>query len=329
TFDQEVSRGKRILQPNGSTALHAASFYGHKEIVNLLLERGAARNIVNKFNLTPFDEAQTKTIKNLFCRSEVATKQRFVTTTSHLDWVVSHQNTDHVGDLHFWRTHQGCGNGSMADNLKEVGTNMEVNNPVEREQIVWWFRKAYEKNDVTYLIRAYTAETEFYKRLNTGLVSFPMSLKHDPWGGPPIDGCSVDQQLPNNWQMTFTRLVASDDKLKKYRYTGRTFRGLHLGNNELIHYKVGHEIIHKAFVSTSKIRAVAECFSSKLEANKVAALCTYTIRDPLAALDISSLSEFPNEEEVLILPFITFKVQKFEQGHPLEIELDQVGIADL
>jgi len=36
------------LQPNGSTALHAASFYGHDKIVKMLLDRGCDRSILNR-----------------------------------------------------------------------------------------------------------------------------------------------------------------------------------------------------------------------------------------------------------------------------------------
>jgi len=40
----------------GSTALHVAAFYGHKEIVELLLLNGADYNIKNNYNSLPIDE---------------------------------------------------------------------------------------------------------------------------------------------------------------------------------------------------------------------------------------------------------------------------------
>ncbi|CAF0954662.1 unnamed protein product [Didymodactylos carnosus] len=75
----DIDKVKRILktykpadidyiEPCGSTALHAASFYGYYEIVKLLLGCDASKNIKNKFGLTPSQEAKTPQIKNLFDR---------------------------------------------------------------------------------------------------------------------------------------------------------------------------------------------------------------------------------------------------------------------
>jgi len=54
------------IEPNGSTALHAAAYYGNLEIVKLLLSKGAQRMIKNIHSCTPYDEAKTEDVKNLF-----------------------------------------------------------------------------------------------------------------------------------------------------------------------------------------------------------------------------------------------------------------------
>ncbi|CAF1257001.1 unnamed protein product [Rotaria sordida] len=57
------------LEPNGSTPLHAASFYGHTEIVRLLLhERGCDRSQRNRYGLTAYEDAKTDEIRQLFHR---------------------------------------------------------------------------------------------------------------------------------------------------------------------------------------------------------------------------------------------------------------------
>jgi ankyrin repeat protein len=56
------------VEPNGSTALHAAAYHGHAKIVRLLLDRGADRAIQNKFECLPFDEAPSDEIRQLFLR---------------------------------------------------------------------------------------------------------------------------------------------------------------------------------------------------------------------------------------------------------------------
>ncbi|CAF0795099.1 unnamed protein product [Didymodactylos carnosus] len=51
------------LEPNGSTALHSASYYGYCEIVELLLKKGTSRCIRDKYNCTPYEEGKTAEIK--------------------------------------------------------------------------------------------------------------------------------------------------------------------------------------------------------------------------------------------------------------------------
>jgi ankyrin repeat protein len=58
----------KVEASNGSTALHAASFYGHVEVVRCLLNHGASRHIRNKYDNVPADEATNDTIKHMFQR---------------------------------------------------------------------------------------------------------------------------------------------------------------------------------------------------------------------------------------------------------------------
>jgi hypothetical protein len=52
------------IQNDGSTALHAAAFYGHQTVVELLLEYGANAQIRNNFGHTANDESCTSEIRN-------------------------------------------------------------------------------------------------------------------------------------------------------------------------------------------------------------------------------------------------------------------------
>lgn len=51
-----------------STPLHAASYYGHKEIVQLLLQYGCDRAQINGYGLTAYEEAADEEIRQLFKR---------------------------------------------------------------------------------------------------------------------------------------------------------------------------------------------------------------------------------------------------------------------
>jgi ankyrin repeat protein len=51
-----------------STPLHAASYYGHKEIVQLLIEYGCDRSQINGHGPTAYEEAANDKIRQLFKR---------------------------------------------------------------------------------------------------------------------------------------------------------------------------------------------------------------------------------------------------------------------
>ncbi|CAF1667248.1 unnamed protein product, partial [Didymodactylos carnosus] len=69
------------LEPNGSTALHAASFFGHVDVVKYLLhERGIIRHRKNRHGLTAYQEASTQEIREVFHRP--FTSNRFVDENS-------------------------------------------------------------------------------------------------------------------------------------------------------------------------------------------------------------------------------------------------------
>jgi ankyrin repeat protein len=59
---------KNRIESNGSTALHAATYFGHHDIVKLLLENGCATWIRNNYKNTPYDEAQDEEMRRLFHR---------------------------------------------------------------------------------------------------------------------------------------------------------------------------------------------------------------------------------------------------------------------
>lgn len=81
---EEIDR----IEPNGSTALHAASYFGHIEIVRLLLEKGASRRQKNKNGVTPADEAKTFEMAQLFNREALSPNSRFVTISANREWSI-------------------------------------------------------------------------------------------------------------------------------------------------------------------------------------------------------------------------------------------------
>ncbi|CAF1507201.1 unnamed protein product, partial [Didymodactylos carnosus] len=54
------------LEPNGSTALHVAAYYGYYDIVKYLLEHGCSPNINNQYGRTADQEASNDQIREIF-----------------------------------------------------------------------------------------------------------------------------------------------------------------------------------------------------------------------------------------------------------------------
>lgn len=85
--------------------------------------------------------------------------------------------------------------------------------------------------------------------------------------------------------------------------------------------------MNTSFLSTSKDRQVAEFFVR--EADKVSVLCIYEIHNKnkrRTALDISRISNFNSEREVLILPLSAFRVKSVTclSNNPKSIEITLV-----
>jgi|EP01046_Picozoa_sp_COSAG06_P019314 hypothetical protein len=72
-----------------------------------------------------------------------------------------------------------------------------------------------------------------------------------------------------------------------------------------VRVKKGQTIVFKDFTSASKNRAVAEAFAKG---------CLMEIHTWTMGADISSLSAFPEEEEVLLAPYATFRVSDIQKG---------------
>ena len=173
--------------------------------------------------------------------------------------------------------------------------------------------------DVTYLLRLYTAETGFYRLLNEAIAT----------NASAMDRVKLKE---SSWAMCFACIVSRDTSLDQLRWAGDgttivTYRGMYVSETDLSKYKTGEKIMNRSFLSTSKDRRVAENFlNNRVIVDKLAVLCIYMIKDKRAALDIHSISQFPDEQEVLIVPWMAFVVKRKEHNNLMEIDLEQCSI---
>ena len=316
--DGDVDRVKALLstlstaeidqmEPNGSTALHAAAFYGHIDIVRLLLRKGACPTQKNKYDATAEEEAKTPEIAQVFQRA---------TSTENNEWTISDTFAATLFHRRFYSFSQGAPSLSdvvnkllSADELwhsKDLTDDDRESMNITRE----YFKEALEHDDATQLISAYAIGGTFYRLLNKTLASYH-ELSDEEREDPP-------------WFCAFARFLASDvPALRPTRWTGETYRGMQIPTEVTSQWQVGKMLMNKAFVTTATSQQYSKDFA--LQTSKVkhqSTLLTYTIKDDRAALNIASMSEYAPEGAVLILPCMDFEITDMKKsGQLLEITL--------
>ncbi|CAM4850319.1 unnamed protein product [Rotaria magnacalcarata] len=125
-------------------------------------------------------------------------------------------------------------------------------------------------------------------------------------------------------------------------YSDTVYRGIFIEEESLAHYAVGKRIISTTFISTSPDIRIADVFGAynrraqeleKLEEGKASFLSIYTIKNyngRRTAINISQVSQFPDEGEVLILPYSEFVIKNITikhltRGKRIEIELEELA----
>ncbi|CAF2949409.1 unnamed protein product [Rotaria sp. Silwood2] len=307
---EEINR----MEPNGSTALHVAAYRGHEKLVELLLGKGANYLTVNKYQNTPLDEAKTAKIKQLIRRR--MNQKRFVSDS--IEWILQTDNADYQAheyfkkfesygkDRHFYKLIAYIRKNYLENELQDIdGINI----------IKEYFDKAINEKDPTYLLTAYTAETDFYTTLNIDLAKIQ------------LENLTTKENLSRTY---YIGIIACHPKFETLSFIGKVFRGMLITKNDVKKYKVGSRILTKTFSSTSKQKDVASTFHKNKKTDthdRLSTLCIYHVRNPRTALDIQRISLFEYEEEVLILPYSAFKIidiQQNENNSPqVEIKLKE------
>lgn len=331
------------LELNGSTALHAASFYGHTEIVRLLIEEyDVFRHQVNRYGKTAYEEAATDEIRQLFYRPSNNnrycnddTEDFFITSTNDRqqdednseasnDWLYMYNNETEVRnneDLMLIVASQTC----FRRILKPFSRFMEFMNHDEYKKMdILPFdeaereiEKAIDKyipsNNLNYnkarkcfstfkktkqveeLIRLYTLETPFYKNMDAKeAIIVPILLKIY---------C-----------------------LETRAYQGLSFRGLYMTKEDFQSYKWAWKdkerlIVVKHLCSSSVEKEMAQMFCASQSGEKMKVLMVFKF-PKLCSLAIQLYAvqdKFPNisefeEDEVLILPMVMFRVTNIEEA---------------
>ncbi|CAF0971591.1 unnamed protein product [Rotaria sordida] len=182
------------------------------------------------------------------------------------------------------------------------------------------FKEGAYENDMRQFIRAYTKSGHFSSTLNRQLA---INILY--YFGSTLDK-TIDYRLVK-CLIDFVALFIYRKELQPCVFNGTVYRGALMTKADLSKYIVGSRIMNTSFLSTSKDIQVAEFYSGK-DHKKFSVICTYEIRNinnRRTALDISSLSQFPHEREVLIIPFSAFHVKSVKRPgnnlQPIEMTL--------
>lgn len=346
----------KIQTPSGSTCLHVASYYGHRNMVEILLDYGAQHSIRNiRHNLTPYEETTSDEIKQLLIE-----RQKFLAESDYnrIEWSM-------IGDdllekrRQFLRAidlYKDYDNHHLISKLLVEVIEYYINerlihknnhediwkNDITMEQIAIlekYFEEAIAKQDyLTYFIKAYTLTNFFYRILNQDLALHILEY---------IDQTrtfSSNYRLVNCLVHIVTLLIYHPN-LPQYEYKGVCYRGMRITQHDLNQYKLNQHILNRAFLSTSKDPSVAEMFAGVGQQSQMrytpprqdhsplqySCLCRYLIKQKSTAININELSARPDEEEILIIPFSVFKVidikQHFQHDQTasisIEIELEE------
>jgi hypothetical protein len=336
------------LEPNGSTPLHAASFYGHTETVRLLLcERGCDRSQSNRYGLTAYEEAKTDEIRELFHRplnmnrfcdnNEQENQQTFSIVSS-----LSGQTEDEIyKEIHYLGKGKYLLQSKLGRYITGMGAKHDEKERNDYENLIGYLSdrsfcvkkihkilddvvskehnqydrccdlllKYYHDGNVESLLKLYSLETPFYHALSDDIAP----LKYP--------------------------LCLNLSTLKHRYFQGQCYRGVLMTNNDLRSYRSafknqGSFIRTNTFSSASIDRKVAECFSqlSLSSNNKISILMHYHFPQscdqainlgPINESHLPCISEYANESEILILPRTLFIVKNINEIITVDEEQQQ------
>ena len=211
--------------------------------------------------------------------------------------------------------------------VQEIDENYleKINFPDEKKLIKDYLKESMERNDPIPMVRAYTEKTAFVTKLNEDLADIGSDFRfHLTFS--MSNGTLKDNDPPKDFgQFIYAAILSHHSKLDKYRsFLGKTYRGMNIKPSDLDQYQPGKFILTRTFLSSSTDQTIAKRFLTTSNEN-LAVICIYHIRDRSSTLDVQSISRYPDEREILLIPFVTFQIISLEKNvHGISfVQLDQ------
>ena len=336
------------LQPNGSTALHAATYHGHHEIVKLLLDRDCCRTTMNRYGQTAYEEARTPEMQKMFDRPTLTNRFYETDTACTMELYLPGDNKANAnpnGSLDFVRIFE------TQDELMEYSLNQQTaatwlkfydwffhlfRSFAERDDFKIDTFDLHKHPDFQQFLRHSLSEREKYqktmiavneaKRRNSiePLITIYTSENAGFYGplnrqlADSSNNCETSAHLCDRFVIEF---LIHRRELKQRAYVGTTYRGAKISMAALANYK---RALHtqprgvlglKTFTSTSIDRFIAMEFANvSINDDECSVLFVFQInRVSSCVFAIEDISFFEREREVLILPGTLFVVAQVEE----------------
>ena len=328
----------RQVEPNGDTALHAATRAGHVSIVTFLLANGFSRIAINRERKTAYEIESNDEIRRLFYRSVNELQSRFHDKNADETLSIFNNNTNEV----------------IFNNSNDTTQSQYINRFNRLPRI---FRNVVKAMAETRCIE------EFEK-----IISDLGFLSNNITGDRILIKSTFDDYLQTKNIINLIHLYTLNDIYKAIRsrsdayttlvylhltsmskraYQGISYRGVKMSIFDVSRYyyamKNANCIIEtRNFASTSKRKNVSLIYSAHGEAldhnlHSILLIFEFPTRCK-TAIDLTRISEnlppisqYADEEEVLILPYTLFKVLNvFEatQNEPFSIYLQNIPVPD-
>ncbi|CAF3660424.1 unnamed protein product [Rotaria sp. Silwood1] len=308
------------IEPNGSTALHAATYYNHLKIVELLLQHGCARTTLNRFGYTAFEEAQTDQMRSIFYRPS---SQRFMDENPSQSFELSSNSDEHDemedDTTNDWvKCHlnkKDAHEANFMDSIARAPVIMRKILQIRLEQESKELLKSFLDDNVKKTDPQYPHVIELFEEFKKNKKIMPLLTLYT--AETPVVGA-----LQNDCDSFAALLYLHLPELEDRAYKGLAYRGARMTNDELRAYQWalkqrGRVLETRTFQSMSKNEKVALRFANNKKYEKpISVLLSFYFPEVCrTAIDLTkisdrllNLSEFPEEEEVTLLPFTLFQV---------------------
>lgn len=304
------------LDDQGNTALHLATRHGQPDIIHLLLRYHANREVLNNEGKTPEQMTSDNTVLKLYQIPvrplPSATENQFVAKeleVEPIEWLDSYRNAYRISFENHEHMKRWITKIPLKNLLEAIDENYidKLDFPAEktRTAIKKQLQYAIEENNPLPLAMIYTGTSKLCTRLNKDLAKLGSDFR---FVSSRLD--YPDNEPPKDFgQYIYASLLINHTVFQIYRHASRTFRGMIITSQDLKAYEMKKVVITRSFLSTSKARDVAELFLGFTDTiNYPPVMCIYNVSNPRSSLCIESFSDFADEQEVLIVPFIAFEI---------------------